>query len=282
MGIPYFFSMKKKLLTILIGILILIALIGGIVIVILNATNKPRANAVTENNTTATIANNQLNNTTKNSTVTPTPNPNAPLLTTQISIVTLGDSITTGEGDPTLQGYQGPLKDYMQSIQLDSQIKNYGVKGASSGDISSQVAKTVQEKPKVALILIGSNDLLKFYQANPEPTSQQESDNLNTFSNNISSIVGQITQNGVKTYVGLLDDLTKRPAFATLQLRQQTFPTIKDSTIPKISAQVKKYNDSIRATAQNTGAFVVDFYSTTIFSDPSKVSVDGLHPNTKG
>ena len=49
-----------------------------------------------------------------------------------------------------------------------------------------------------------------------------------------------------------------------------------------MSAQVGRYNSVIAQTAAQYGALVVDFYQTTVFTDPGTLAADGNHPNAAG
>jgi lysophospholipase L1-like esterase len=41
-------------------------------------------------------------------------------------------------------------------------------------------------------------------------------------------------------------------------------------------------NEVINAKAAEYGATIIDFYNTTIFSDPATMAEDGVHPNGRG
>ena len=102
-------------------------------------------------------------------------------------------------------------------------------------------------------------------------TKDAEQQDLATYETNIDKIVHDLASNGSVVYIALLDDQSKRPVAA----HPANPPAL-------MSVHVRAYNDIIRRVAAHYGATTVDFYNTTIFTDPATLYSDGNHPNEAG
>ena len=144
------------------------------------------------------------------------------------------------------------------------------------------VNNLIHDVDGVACVLIGSNDLWYLYNNGGETTGAQESADLTNYSNNIDAILSQLRATGATVLIGLVDDQSLRPVAADPARRAVTFPDVSVNELTLMSAQARRYNEVIRARATQHGAVVVDFFNTTIFTDPATVGDDGNHQNAAG
>ena len=233
-------------------------------------------------------------------TATPTDTGGSNLPPGPVTLVMLGDSLTAGDGDDSAEGggYPRRLLESVQSRRSGSTAANLGQSGWTSGDLITGVngapgelgqALTLlnaagQSAAKAAFVLIGSNDLWYLYEFGPEPmTSAAENDDLQNFSANLDRLLADLRATGATVFVGLLDDQSLRPVVADPpNPGEPAFPAITADDRARMSAQVTRYNDAVRASATQRGAVVVDFFATTIFTDPATLAGDGNHPNGAG
>jgi lysophospholipase L1-like esterase len=222
------------------------------------------------------------------------PGPAGPVATLPpgvLTIVTLGDSLTAGDGDDSGQGgYPGRLKSLIDPLRPGTSIVNVGHSGWSSTDLingyngePSQLQQAIESHPNVALVWIGSNDLWCLYEYGPEPiTAEAEQQDLATYAVNIDTILRELTGHGAAAFIALLDDQSLRPVVARPDPARPAFPGTTAADLLRMSAQVKAYNEAIRRSAARYGATSVDFYNSTIFTDAATLYGDGNHPNAAG
>lgn len=233
-------------------------------------------------------------------TTTPTSTGGSNLPPGPVTLVTLGDSLTAGDGDDSAQGggYPRRLLESVQARRSGSTAANLGQSGWTSGDLITgvngapgQLGQAVtllngagQGAAKAAFVWIGSNDLWYLYEFGPEPmTAGAESDDLQNFSTNLDKLLTDLRATGATVFVGLADDQSLRPVVADPpNPGEPAFPGITADDRTRMSAQVTRYNDVIRARAAQRGAVVVDFFATTIFTSPATLAGDGNHPNGAG
>lgn len=208
-----------------------------------------------------------------------------------LTIATLGDSLTEGEGDDSGAGYPGRLKTLVDSVRPGTRIVNLGKSGWSSTDLMnglngerSQLTAAIAAEPDVALVWIGSNDLWYLYEFGPEPmTTEAEQMDRATYETSIDKILSDLTGHGVAVYIALLDDQSKRPVVAAPPNPEDpAFPSTTPADLERMSVHVSAYNDIIRSKAAQYHATTVDFSETTIFTDPATLDSDGNHPNAAG
>ncbi len=210
-----------------------------------------------------------------------------------IGIITMGDSLTLGDGDESARGYPGRLLAKIVRQRPGSTLGNFGQSGWNSdaminGDqgLSGQLPLAVDESKVIlsrgrgALVLlwIGSNDLWYLYEYGGDVTSEQELQDAEHFASNMDLILVPLREAGAQVVVALLDDQSNRP----VALKGEAFTGITPAERTQMSAQVQRYNAIIQAKAQQYGALTVDFYNTSIFTDPATLSDDGNHPNQAG
>ncbi len=219
-----------------------------------------------------------------------------PVFPQSITLVTVGDSLTAGDGDDGVGGgYPARLLTLLQADHPGSTLSNRAISGDTTQDlINKQLSDAVSdlnaapaENLKIALVWIGSNDLFGLYASDVcteyyTDLSTCEQTEMGYSQDNVNTILGQIETTGAAIYIALLDDQTKRPVIADPALRNETFPGITDDEVPRMSIQISNYNDQVETHAAAHGATTVDFFNTTIFENSATLSDDGNHPNGAG
>ena len=200
--------------------------------------------------------------------------PPAPLPAGALTIVALGDSLTEGEGDQSSEGggYPARLARALNEVRPGSQIINLGKSGWTSAQLlEGQLPTALEANPHLALVWIGSNDL---WQSNgPE----QEAAELALYTSNIDATLRALTEAGARVFIALLDDQSQRPYTAS-----PNGAGLDPEGVAYMSRLGGAFNEAIRAKAAEYGATTVDFYNTTLFTDPATLAEDGVHPNTQG
>jgi len=212
-----------------------------------------------------------------------------------VTLVTLGDSLTVGDGDEAAGGYPSRLLKKLSEEAPGSTLENLAQSGWTSDDlINTQLEPAVAalkaapgNAPKLALVWIGSNDLFGLYNyVCPEDYRNDyarcEPEALQLFTNNIKTILASLKATGARLYIALLDDQSKRPVMRNPQLRRDSYDKITADDVSRMSVQTGKYNAVIRELAASYGATTVDFFDTKIFETSATLSEDGNHPNGAG
>ena len=190
------------------------------------------------------------------------------------TIVALGDSLTEGDGDNLEQGgYPGRLAGLVEAMRPGTQVINLGKSGWTSQQlIAEQLPAAQAARPQIALVWIGSNDL---WYGNG---TDEEASDLANYTANITTILRTLRTGGAQVYIALLDDQSKRP----IARNPDAVGPFNADDLARMSRRVQAYNAVITAQAAAFGATTVDFYHTTIFTDPATLADDGNHPNATG
>lgn len=204
-----------------------------------------------------------------------------------LQIVTLGDSLTAGDGDEAEKGgYPGRLRPMVEARRPGSRVTNFGLSGWTSNDMNNgQLPDALQEiargkaegRVPVAMVWIGSNDLWALYEYGTG-SDQGDAEDLTNYTANIEFTLRELSNAGAFTFVALLDDQSKRP----VALAGEAFPGTTPEELARMSRQVVRYNTAIREKAAAYKATTVDFFNTTIFVNPATLADDGNHPNAAG
>ena len=96
----------------------------------------------------------------------------------ELTIVAVGDSLVEGYGSTAKQDFVSLI-----SGRLGVPIINYGVSGNTSQDVLARLESVTEEKPDIAILLVGGNDTLR-----KVPKEQ-------TFTN-ITTIINRLQANG--------------------------------------------------------------------------------------
>jgi lysophospholipase L1-like esterase len=208
-----------------------------------------------------------------------------------LTVVTLGDSLTQGDGDDLGLGYPGRLQTALETERSGTKVLNFGKSGWASQDLinglngePSQLTQALDARPNLALVWIGSNDLWYLYEYGPSPmTAEAEQADLAAYEANIDTILSKLTGSGAVVFIALLDDQSKRPVVAAPpNPGEPAFTAIDAADLALMSAHVEQYNEIIRRKAAQYNAIAVDFYNTDIFINPTTLYGDGNHPNQAG
>lgn len=215
-----------------------------------------------------------------------------------VTLVTLGDSLTAGDGDEAgIGGYPPRLLLQLQVSHPGSVLQQFGQSGHTTGDLINiqlnPAVAALNNAPaanlKIALVWIGSNDLFGFY----EFTAQQdwciamgidacEASEFQQSADNVNTILAALQATGAAVYIALLDDQSRRPVITDPVLRAAAYPNITNEYATRMSTQVGVYNGRVQAHAVTHGARTVDFFNTTLFENWATLSPDGNHPNAAG
>lgn len=220
----------------------------------------------------------------------------SPAVSQSITLFTLGDSLTTGDGDEgSGGGYPVRLASKLQASYPGTTLTNHAISGDTTQDlINKQLTGAVAdlnaapvENLKIALVWIGSNDLFGLYAGDVcteyyTDLAFCEKHEMEISTGNVNTILSELKATGATLYIACLDDQTKRPLIMNPEIRAEIFPGITNEEVPKMSAQIAYYNDQVKAHAASNGATTVDFYNTTIFENTATLSDDGNHPNSAG
>ena len=212
-----------------------------------------------------------------------------------ITLVTVGDSLTAGDGDDGTGGYPARLLTMLQTAHPGSTLSNRAISGDTTQDlINKQLTNAVADlnaapagNLKIAIVWIGSNDLFGLYASDvcteyySDLSTCEQTEMANSY-DSVNTILNDIRTAGATIYIALLDDQTRRPVIADASLRNDTFPGITDDEVPRMATQITNYNNQVKTYAAAHGAETVDFFNTTIFENSTTLSDDGNHPNGAG
>lgn len=242
----------------------------------------------TDNGTTHNTANNQSdpvptttsNTPTNSATASPSPTPSTPPTTSAghlpsgaLTFYALGDSLTEGDQDETgMGGYPPRLQNKIEEVRPGSRVISIGVSGNDSGNlVDNQLNTAVSARPDGALVLIGSNNMWQDCWNEGNDTS---AGTISNYSNNMETIMSRLHNAGIKIFVGLVDNQSRRTGAAGV------CPSAEGRA--RMSRIATAFNDVIRTKATTYDATVVDFYNINIFYSASTLSDDGNHPNAAG
>jgi len=215
-----------------------------------------------------------------------------------VTLVTLGDSLTEGDGDDGIGGgYPTRLIARLQGPYPGSVLQQFGISGDTTTDIINKqltpAVNALNAAPpanlKIALIWIGSNDLFGFYNYTITESwcsgmgiETCEESEMGTSADNVRTILQNLQATGATLYIALLDDQSKRPVITDPTLRASTFPEITDAYAVRMSTQISVYNGKVQTHSNTFNAQTVDFFNTTLFENWDTLSDDGNHPNSAG
>jgi len=217
-------------------------------------------------------------------TIKPTMTPPSPL-----TIVTLGDSLTSGDKDDEPGGgWPRRLLPLVQPARPQAQIINLAQPGWTSRDLLQgaggspnqidQAVKILRETSgdKIATVWIGTNDLFYLYEFG-DPISPEEAQEASRFGRDLDELLERLHDAGARVFIALLHD----PAQGPVQTSGVFMSTTAEEWA-RMSRQAQRYNEIIKTAATKYGAAVVDIPATQIFITPALMHEDGIHPNARG
>ena len=231
----------------------------------------------------------------------PAQQPVEPLADGPVTVVALGDSLTTGDGDETGQGgYAGRLVAAIDANEgrTGSSLVNLAVSGWDStmmvegGDGSEpQLAPAVdavraaadQGLPVIATVLIGSNDLWYVYEYS-EPsgaTTANEDAAAQVYEANLGRAVADLTDAGATVVVGLPDDQSLRTGVSDIERLNTVLPYTTAEEVEQMSGLAARFDDIALEVASAYGALTVDT-NDPLWADEATMADDGIHPSAAG
>jgi len=226
--------------------------------------------------------------TTASPTTAPTPRP-TPTTVPPLLIVTLGDSLTSGDKDDEPGGgWPRRLLPLVQPARPQAQIINLAQPGWTSrdllqgvGDSPNQIGQAVKilretAGDKIATVWIGTNDLFYLYEFG-DPTPAEEAQDAGRFGRDLDELLKRLHAAGARVFMALLHD----PAQGPVQTSGVFLSTAAEEWA-RMSQQAQRYNEIIRTAAAKYGAALVDIPATQIFTTPALMVEDGIHPNARG
>ncbi len=217
-------------------------------------------------------------------TIRPTMTPSSPL-----TIVTLGDSLTFGDKDDEPGGgWPRRLLPLIRPARPQAQIINLAQPGWTSRDLLQgtggspnqidQAVKILREASgdKIATVWIGTNDLFYLYEFG-DPTPTEEAREASRFERDLDELLGRLHSTSARIFIALLHDPSQGPVQTS-----GVFTSTSVEEWTRMSRQAQRYNGIIRAAAAKHGAALVDIPATQIFTTPTLMYEDGVHPNARG
>jgi lysophospholipase L1-like esterase len=218
-----------------------------------------------------------------------------------VQLITLGDSLTFGEGDTqylesnALSGYPGRLQQSLAGIYPDLSLHNLGRSGWTTSELvtgtdwdgPSQLNRALElinfaassGEKTITLVWIGSNDVYSIFGWYENQSDLDEDvENYRTY---INTILQALSQTDTDVYIALLDDQSKRPVLSSAAYAED-FESITSNELPLVSEHIAKYNAVITDLAHQYAAQTTDFFNTTLFEQSISLAEDGNHPNAIG
>ena len=218
------------------------------------------------------------------STPRPTPTSLPPL-----HIVTVGDSLTWGDKDDAPGGgWPRRIQSLIAAQRPGSQVVNLAQPGWTSRDLLQgtggapnqidQAVRILREAngEKIATVWIGVNDLFYLYEFG-NPTPAEEDREAARFQRDLDELLDRLSRTGAHVYLALLHDLSSGPVQTS-----GVFMSTAGEEWTRMSGQAERFNAIIKAVAAKYGAALVDIPATKIFTTPSFMFEDGIHPNARG
>lgn len=219
-----------------------------------------------------------------------TPMPTPTLDVRPVTLVTLGDSLTEGDKDDSVDGGGWPrrIRSILAAQRPGSQVINFARAGWTSSDLlygangePNQIDRAVDELRratgvKIATVWIGTNDLFYLYEFG-DPTPDEERVDRDRFIANLDETLRRLSDTGAKIFVAQIGDPVTWGA-PTGGLFYSTTP----NEWTRLSKQAAAYDAAIQLLADKYGATRVDVHATRVFHTPALMDPDGVHPNGRG
>ncbi len=215
-----------------------------------------------------------------------------------VTLVTLGDSLTEGNGDPDGAGFAGRLLDAIAAVpgREGSDLVNLGHSGWTSsdmvdgtGDDPAELSEALTaiadaEPPVLATVLIGSNDMWLLYNDSwpPDETpAEAEDPAVQLYRDNLERTVVALQEAGALVVVGLPDEQTKRLLGSDPALLQEMLGGVSADELARMGPLGERLYQVAAEVAATHGAPTVDT-NDPLWSDPDAMAEDAVHPNQTG
>lgn len=219
-----------------------------------------------------------------------TPLPAPTLDVEPITLVTLGDSLTEGDKDDSSDGGGWPrrIRSILAAQRPGSQVINLARAGWTSTDLlrgangePNQLDRAVATLHaatgrKIATVWIGVNDLFYLYEFG-DPAPDEERADRDRFIGNLDETLRRLSETHAEIFVAQIGD----PA-AWGAPNGGLFYAITPDEWSRLSKQAAAYDAALQLLAAKHKATLVDVHATGVFTTPSLMDPDGVHPNGRG
>lgn len=171
-----------------------------------------------------------------------TPGDSAPPLT----IVALGDSLTSGHKLPRAKAYPAVLEDMLDDEGIEASVINHGVSGETSSDGVRRLPAALAERPNILIVALGVNDGLRGI-----PVAQVR--------RNLERIIDTAQKNGVTVLLCAMEALPLSGWQYTVDFHRMYVDLADNYKVP-----------------------LVPFIMLGVLGKPELMSEDGFHPNAAG
>ncbi|MGL4521414.1 MAG: GDSL-type esterase/lipase family protein, partial [Bacilli bacterium] len=195
------------------------------------------------------------------------------VLTEELVISALGDSLTRGIGDDEGLGYTKRITDKIKKVyKNDVQLTNLAVSGATLNDLLVQLDKpgiqyTIQ-RSNVIVLTIGGNDLFPGWESLTEVNSMDLLKNSSVFQENIATFIKKVRA------------LNSDAPIYWMSL-YNPFDTFKE--LPGTNEVVHSWNQILeQETAKDKNIYIVPTFDLFQNSGRRYLYTDYFHPNSDG
>ncbi|PPA71199.1 SGNH/GDSL hydrolase family protein [Jeotgalibacillus proteolyticus] len=206
------------------------------------------------------------------------PLPDSSFIPREVSIVSIGDSLTEGVGDSSgLGGYVPLLENKLEEEEefRNVSIKNYGKRGNRSDQLLNRlrqeepIRQSISEADSV-IVTIGGNDVMRVFRSNfPSLTYDDFSTGLVQYEERLSNVFSEIRS------------INPDAAIVLMGIYNPFF--VLSSDIEEMELIVAEWNSSARAISEqwDNTAFVevADIFNS---SEQNLLHTDYFHPNDAG
>jgi len=217
-----------------------------------------------------------------------------------VTLITLGDSLTYGEGDQLGLGFVGRLAESIGKVpgREDVSLVNLGLSGwdstmmADGGEgqpaqlgaaVEAVQAALAEGRAPLATVLIGSNDMWYLYAYGPPegtpPENEQAAEDM--YRTNLERTVSELTQAGAVVVLGLPDDQSIRPAVVDIDRLHNFLPDVTVEEVQQMSVFVNRLISVTEEIAAQYGLRTVDT-NGPFWGEAATMADDGVHPNDDG
>jgi acyl-CoA thioesterase-1 len=163
-----------------------------------------------------------------------------------LTIVALGDSLTSGHQLPAAQAYPALLEERLRKAGLQFIVVNHGVSGDTSAGGLRRLDMALARRPQILIVELGANDGLRGL-----PVAQVRA--------NLEAIIQTAQKQGVKVLLCAMDALPINGLQYTLDFHQMYFDLADMYQVP-----------------------LVPFLLGSVLGNRELMSSDGVHPNREG
>lgn len=177
-----------------------------------------------------------------------------------LRLAVLGDSIAYGTGALRREDTLGCLLAAALTAEgFPARLSVHAVPGAVSADLPAQLRRALPERPDLAVVVIGANDLARFVP--PAAAGRFLSDAVATF-----------RDAGADVVVVPAPDLSAVP----------WIPPALRGVVSAASALMQRHQAEVAAAAGAVVAHVSDAIATAFAADPAMFAADRFHPSSAG